>query len=402
MLAVALVSAVLAFALGYALAVGVRTRSRTRAVLDAVEAERVQAQRVLARQRREMQDLDTRAREQGEVFQVLPDLVRQMFAVTGRRNVAPVALKLLNQLFQPEEALVFNSRPTDRKLVLTAASGLPPGAALGLEIEYGEGRIGHVADTGMAMDANDFRNTTALTRHHLEATSHKDLRAEVVAPVRDAAGLMGVVAVAGTRRLSGQEKRVLRMVADLTGLAITHVTRLKTVQDAADIDGLTGTFNKRYFQKELGNEIHRAQREHRALSLFIMDIDHFKNYNDAHGHVEGDEVLKKVGQLLKGSTREEDVAARYGGEEFVVLYPGATKALAYRLAQSLRRAVETHAFAFAAQQPLGALTVSGGVASYPEDALTGVDLVRAADQALYEAKRAGRNRIIGADPNYLT
>ncbi len=113
-------------------------------------------------------------------------------------------------------------------------------------------------------------------------------------------------------------------------------------------------------------------------------------------------MLKTLGKILKGSIREDDMAARYGGEEFVVLYPGVAKADALRLAEGLRRAVESAAIAHGARQPLGALTISGGVATFPEDSANAVDLIRCADQALYEAKAAGRNRIVAASANYLT
>jgi diguanylate cyclase (GGDEF)-like protein len=186
------------------------------------------------------------------------------------------------------------------------------------------------------------------------------------------------------------------MVADLSGLAIVQVEKLKAIQDTANIDGLTGVFNKRHFQERISSEIRRAERDGNGLSLLLLDIDHFKNYNDTNGHVAGDEVLKKMGQILKTSVREDDVVARYGGEEFVVLYPGASKALAYRLAQGLRRAVESQHFPGGERQPLGAVTISGGVATFPLDAPSEVELIRAADQALYQAKKAGRNRIIGA------
>jgi diguanylate cyclase (GGDEF)-like protein len=393
---------VLGLVIGFVLAASIVGSSRARVVQQALDQERADSERALARQRRELHDLETRARDQAEVFHILPDLVRQMFAVGTRRNVPPVALKLLNQLFEPAQAGVFQARPHDKKIALLEGSGLPASAGRGYEIGYGEGRVGYVAENGLALDEADFRNATATTRRRLEATAHRELMAEVVAPIEDANGVIGVMFIGGARRLQGQEKRALKMVADLTALAISHVSKLKNVQESADIDGLTALYNKRYFQKQLGDEIHRAEREHGSVSLFIMDIDHFKNYNDTHGHLEGDEVLKKVGLLLKNSTREDDLAARYGGEEFVVLYPGATKALAYRLAQTLRRAIESHPFAYGSQQPLGALTISGGVATFPEDALSGVELIRAADQALYEAKKAGRNRIVGANPNYLT
>jgi diguanylate cyclase (GGDEF)-like protein len=138
------------------------------------------------------------------------------------------------------------------------------------------------------------------------------------------------------------------------------------------------------------------------LSLLLLDIDHFKNYNDTSGHPEGDAVLKAVGQILRGSVREDDVAARYGGEEFVVVYPGASKAQALALAENLRHAVESHPFAHGARQPCGRVTLSGGVATFPDDSRSGADLVQCADQALYAAKDAGRNRIVAARPNYLT
>ena len=397
-----MVVAVLGLVVGFILAASIVGSSRARSVREALDQERADSERALARLRRELQDLETRTRDQAEVFHILPDLVRQMFAVGTRRNVPPVALKLLTHLFDPAQAAVFHARPTDRKLTLLAGSGLPSSISTGHEIEYGEGRIGYVAENGLALEEADFRNATATTRRHLEATAHRELLAEVVAPIESMGGVIGVMFIGGARRLQGQEKRLLKMVADFTALAIAHVSKLKNVQESADIDGLTGTYNKRYFQKQLGDEIHRAEREHGSVSLFIMDIDHFKNYNDTHGHLEGDEVLKKVGLLLKGSIREDDLAARYGGEEFVVLYPGAPKALAYKLAQGLRKAIESHPFAYGSQQPLGALTISGGVATFPEDALSGVELIRAADQALYEAKKDGRNRVIGASPNYLT
>jgi diguanylate cyclase (GGDEF)-like protein len=140
----------------------------------------------------------------------------------------------------------------------------------------------------------------------------------------------------------------------------------------------------------------RAPEEKSPLGLLLLDIDHFKNYNDTNGHLAGAEALKTVALLLKRSVREDDLVARYGGEEFVILYVGASKSLACRLAQGVRRAVEAYEFPGGDRQPLGALTISGGVAGFPDDAADAVSLLRAADAALYEAKAAGRNKIISA------
>lgn len=176
------VVAVLGLVVGFVLAASIVGSSRARVVQQALEQERADSERALARQRRELQDLETRARDQAEVFHILPDLVRQMFAVGTRRNVPPVALKLLNQLFEPTQAAVFHARPSDRKITLLAGSGLPSSVTNGYEIEYGEGRVGYVAENNMALDEADFRNATATTRRHLEATAHRELLAETVAP----------------------------------------------------------------------------------------------------------------------------------------------------------------------------------------------------------------------------
>jgi diguanylate cyclase (GGDEF)-like protein len=378
-----------------------------RAALDEAlklrDRERTEGERAMARLARQLEEAEHRGKEQAEMFQLLPDLVRQMFAATGRRGVGPLALKLVEQLFHPAQSAIFMARPAQKRLAMVDGHGLPPTLPPSYEVEYGQGRIGYVAENRLTMDDADFKNATALVRRHLEATGLRDIIPDVVAPIEEDGGaLMGVLCLTGAQTRQGQEKRILKMVADLTAVAITHVTRLRSTEDAAKIDGLTGVYNKREFQRRLGDELHRAEREQHTVSLLILDIDHFKHYNDTNGHLEGDDVLKKVGQILKGSIREDDVAARYGGEEFVILYPGAGKHLALRLAEGLRHAVESYAFPHGPRQPLGALTISGGVATFPEDSRSGVDLIRCADQALYDAKGRGRNRIVSAAPNYLT
>jgi diguanylate cyclase (GGDEF)-like protein len=362
----------------------------------------VEAERAITRLRRELEESEAREHEQQALFHILPDLVRQMFATAGRREVLPLVLKLLDQTFRPQQAAIFMARGNEKKLALGLGSGLPPTLPPGHELDFGQGSIGYVAANRLAMDDADFKAATALVRRQLEATAIKDFKTDVVAPIEAEGKLLGVVSVGGPSLRQAHAKRLLKMLADITGVALIYVSRLRSTQQAADIDGLTGTMNKRAFQRRLGDEVHKAERQNIPLSMLMLDIDHFKNYNDTNGHLEGDEVLKALGQILRESVREDDVTARYGGEEFIVLYPGVPKSQAMALAESLRQTVESHAFAHGAKQPGGRVTLSGGVAAFPEDSRTSVDLIRSADQALYEAKAAGRNRIVGASPNYLT
>lgn len=344
----------------------------------------------------ELSALEARLRERAEAFRLLPDLVRQMLASGGRRGAAPVALNLVERLLTPEQCAIFMTRPAQRRLALAEGRGLPPILAPGFEIEYGQGRVGHVAEARRAMDEEDFRGVGELLKRHLAATDVPGLRAELLAPIEDDAGLVGVLCAGGVRSGQGAEKVLLKMVAEVTAVALGQQSRLRAVEESANLDSLTGVYTKRHFQRRLEEELQKAERDRAPLSLLILDLDHFKSYNDASGHREGDGVLRRVGQILRGSVREDDVAARYGGEEFAILYAGATKALALRLAEGIRHAVESCPFPHRDRQPLRAVTISGGVAAFPEDARDAVDLIRAADRALGEAKASGRNRIRGA------
>ena len=173
--------------------------------------------------------------------------------------------------------------------------------------------------------------------------------------------------------------------------------RVSRTHHKAITDPLTGLYNYGFFRERLALELERAQMSGDSLALAMFDIDHFKHYNDTHGHQEGNRVLQKVGELLREAGRRGDVVARYGGEEFVALLYGATSADAWRLAENFRGAVSGQGFAGEASQPLGRMTVSGGVAAFPLDAQDDIGLVKAADARLYQAKERGRDRTVGPE-----
>src|SRR5262249_19006329 len=158
-------------------------------------------------------------------------------------------------------------------------------------------------------------------------------------------------------------------------------------------DGLTSLYNHRHFHERLALEVERSGRNGLPLALFMIDVDHFKKYNDENGHPAGDEVLRQLARLLADGRRVNDFVARYGGEEFAVVLVDTPKLIAYQLAEKLRERVSEHAFP-APRGETGALTVSVGIAAIPDDAADPEGLVRAADAALYRAKGAGRNRVV--------
>lgn len=157
-------------------------------------------------------------------------------------------------------------------------------------------------------------------------------------------------------------------------------------------DSLTGLFNRRFLEEKLANELIRVKAFKNYLSIVMADIDHFKRINDTYGHKVGDEVLKMLGIILKANVREEDVVARYGGEEFVILLHNVSKYDAYKIAERIRIEVEETSF-----KEIGVLeriTISFGISCFPTDGEEAIDLLRKADQALYQAKSSGRNRVV--------
>ena len=159
-------------------------------------------------------------------------------------------------------------------------------------------------------------------------------------------------------------------------------------------DGLTELYNHRYFKRFLTQEIKRANRHKSQVSLIMMDIDHFKNYNDTYGHLAGDEVLRNVAKLMSENIRSIDVAARYGGEEFVIVLPQTNKNAAKIVAEKLRTLVGNQKFQNEDTQPNGKITISMGVATFPENATDIKELIHQADQRLYHAKSLGRNCVV--------
>jgi diguanylate cyclase (GGDEF)-like protein len=198
------------------------------------------------------------------------------------------------------------------------------------------------------------------------------------------------------RPIEEDEIPILTMFANQAGFAIENARLYTQIEELATTDGLTNLYNHRFFQESLRAELTRMERypaHERILSLLMMDVDHFKNYNDAYGHQAGDQVLIEIGQILKGILRKTDIVARYGGEEFVTILPVTDREHAMMLAERLRKAVEEYPFEFGKDLPLKHVTISVGVSTYGEACGTPEQLIACADLGLYSAKNAGRNGV---------
>jgi diguanylate cyclase (GGDEF)-like protein len=188
-------------------------------------------------------------------------------------------------------------------------------------------------------------------------------------------------------------QQLAETVARQGALALSNLNLRERLQQQAIRDGLTGLFNRRYLDETLPREVQRAEREGQSVGVIMLDIDHFKRFNDTYGHDAGDVLLRAVGVFLKNNTRNEDIICRYGGEEFTLVLPRASLDNTRARAEYLREGVKSLVVQYQGQV-LDAVTASLGIAIFPDHGSTADRVVKAADEALYQAKRSGRDRVV--------
>ena len=194
-----------------------------------------------------------------------------------------------------------------------------------------------------------------------------------------------------------EDVKLFETVAEHVSVAIENARAYQRTKELSHRDDLTSLYNRRYFFDRLEKEVERAKRYERTFSLILIDIDHFKNYNDTHGHLEGDRALKNIAEVINNKIRKADILARYGGEEFVVILPETDKESAIIAGEKLRAGVEK--LNLRDGRSGGPLTITLGVSSFPLDTKEAIELLERADQALYFGKAQGRNRVCAKVPN---
>jgi diguanylate cyclase (GGDEF)-like protein len=313
----------------------------------------------------------------------IPDIVRSFISDLSFEEIVSSIFRLTKSLVEPEIIELYMLDVNTNSLILVHHNGSKKDQES--VVKLGEGIIGLAAENRMVVSQ---------AIQHLRGID--DI--EFAAPILFKERLIGVIGLSKIKISDGNEMRFISMIADLAGVSLQNCEFIGTAKEEAITDALTGLYNRRYFFEKAREAAHKAIKHHSPISIFIFDIDHFKKYNDMHGHPEGDYLLKELSRILKENSREGDVTARYGGEEFIVLMPDTDKEGAVLYGEKIRKVIENYPFRHREKQPLRCVSVSGGVASFPFDGSSVEAVIRCADEALYESKRSGRNMITRYEP----
>ena len=344
--------------------------------------------RLYEQRRQEKEDLDKTLQN----LSLLYGIGKAMNYISDLKKLLQYILKQAIDIASAEKgSLMLYDMETDR-LNIRVLAGLP-------DTEYqdkvnnneikcrsfkpGEGIAGRVFLNSQPMIVNNIREDSLFIES--EKSFVRSIACIPMVVYNDVIGVINVTNKKNGKEFTDQDIRMLKAVADQAAVAVNKAQ----LWDMAVTDSLTGLYVRRYFMVKLQEEIHRAERYDKIISIIMADLDRFKNINDTYGHDAGDRALKAISHFLQKNIRDVDAIARYGGEEFVMLIPDADKDAAFNLAERLREEL-----AKIKLDNLPAISISFGIATFPTDGTEVEDLIRKADAAMYAAKRAGRNKSV--------
>jgi diguanylate cyclase (GGDEF)-like protein len=324
-------------------------------------------------------------RQKARHLEVINAIARETTAVLDQEQLLVKVCTVIQETFQVGHVSVLLRE--DDGLLLRASHGkFTACATAGGRLPSTTGLWGRVLASGQSLIEDDVRACPEYVGFYQET------RSRMCIPLVSFGQTLGVLMLESEQPGNFQEGDIesLEAVADICATAIQNAHYVERVKQLAYLDGLTGIFNRRYFEVRVVEEIDRARRFNSGMAVLMVDIDQFKRLNDEFGHLLGDEVLRQVSSIFHGQVRKIDVVCRYGGEEFALLLSQTNPQHSLQVAEKLRRLVENWQFPGVPR----CVTISAGVATYPDHGTTRDELVKSADAGLYAAKQSGRNRVL--------
>jgi diguanylate cyclase (GGDEF)-like protein len=323
-------------------------------------------------------------RQRARQLQAINTIAQQSTASMDLEDLLPRVCSVIQQAFSVSHVSLFMRE--EGEVVLRAHAGsltpcMPDGGRLPVDREPWS----RVLSSGGTFVEKDLSSAPECLRLFAEASSRMSI------PLVSFGQMLGVLTLYSSQRNAFRESELqpLEAVADICASAIQNAHYVERIRQLSYLDGLTGIFNRRFFEMRIVEEMERARRGETGMGVVMVDIDQFKKLNDEFGHLLGDEVLRQVSSLFHQNLRKIDVVCRYGGEEFAILLTQTSATHALSVAEKLRKMVEEWQFPGVPRT----VTISAGVAAFPDHGASRDELIRAADNALYAAKQAGRNRV---------
>ncbi|UCD85283.1 MAG: sensor domain-containing diguanylate cyclase [Deltaproteobacteria bacterium] len=309
-----------------------------------------------------------------------------------------VVMKLIHESLRVDEHCLMLFDQDRSELNIHAYYGMDEKLMNKITFKPGEGIPGKAAESGKPILVNDMSKKSDYNFYK----GRKKLTGSFLSvPLK--IGEDDVIGVLNFRKpkknaFTKRDVELFSSVAEHVAIAIGNAQLYQRTRELTNKDALTGLYNRRYFFERFEKEIERAYRYHRILSVLMLDLDHFKEFNDENGHLKGDDVLRETAGVLLYQLRTSDVLARFGGDEFIILLPETDKESATVVADKLRDGVYKNNFIGEENIPSGKITISLGLATYPQDSSDAFQLINFADRALYRSKSKGGNLVCSYVP----
>jgi diguanylate cyclase (GGDEF)-like protein len=369
---------------------GIRRREVSRVIIK-----NRQKQQQLATISAELNTLKKKLARKSEIADQFPRIAKKLTEKSPSDAYPAIAVRAAKEFFQARKVGYFAPAEGSSDYTLVIGVGFPQDWARKVRIHSDEGMLGMALQKNTVVSRMD-RQSSSGRRSSSPSLEGMDVTPDFVAPIFGISGTVGALVVAGCPFPPEEERINMSMLADLLSMALQNAALLDSSKDGKWVDPLTGIANRLYFQQRFESDLRRTENYRQTLALFMFDIDDFKIINDTHGHHAGDVVIKSLAETVKRNTRGSDVVGRYGGDEFMVLITSTTGEKAASFAEHLRELISTTDIAIPSTGVPVRITISGGLAMFPTHGQTTTELFRAADGALYESKRQGRNRVLVA------
>ncbi len=343
-------------------------------------------------------ELERKVRE----LTVFHEIGKALTSSLDLNRVLETIMEQISNFFHPNTWSLLLVEPETNEMRFEIVVGKAAEKLRGMRMKIGEGIAGWVIQNNQPVLVEDVTKDPRFNAH-MDDLTQITTQSIACIPVRGQQGVLGVLELINCPqplRAEGDEFFLLQALGDYAAIAIENARQVQRIHELTIIDDVTQLYNSRHLHNVLENEIHRSIRYNYEFSLVFLDLDHFKQVNDVHGHLVGSRLLAQVGQTIKDDLRVIDLAFRYGGDEFVVLLPQTPKRPATYVARRLHSRIGRSTFM--KEEGINVkVTASLGLASFPTDATTKADLIRLADEAMYAVKNSTRNNIAVANEGLL-